>query len=75
LIFVPKKDGTQRMRVDYRALNEVVIKNMYLLPRINDMFDHLKIRESRLSAKLSKREFLMKQISFLSHVISEEEYP
>jgi hypothetical protein len=30
VIFVEKKDGTQRMCVDYRALNEVTIKNKYL---------------------------------------------
>jgi hypothetical protein len=29
VIFVEKKDGTQRMYVDYRALNEVTIKNKY----------------------------------------------
>jgi hypothetical protein len=39
MIFVPKKDGTQRLCVDYRALNEVTIKNKYLLPRIDDLFD------------------------------------
>jgi hypothetical protein len=39
IIFVSKKDGTQRMCVDYRSLNEVTIKNMYALPRIDDMFD------------------------------------
>jgi hypothetical protein len=27
--------------VDYRALNEVTVKNMYLLPRIDDLFDQL----------------------------------
>jgi hypothetical protein len=42
VIFVPKKDGTQRLCVDYRALNEVTIKNKYLLPRIDDLFDQLR---------------------------------
>jgi hypothetical protein len=27
--------------VDYRALNEVITKNKYPLPRINDLFDQL----------------------------------
>jgi hypothetical protein len=42
VILVEKKDGTQRMCVDYRALNEVTIKNKYPLPRIEDLFDQLK---------------------------------
>jgi hypothetical protein len=42
IIFVLKKDGTQRMCVDYRSLNEVTIKNKYPLPRIDDLFDQLK---------------------------------
>jgi hypothetical protein len=41
-IFVLKKDGTQRMCVDYRALNPVTIKNKYPLPRIDDLFDQLR---------------------------------
>jgi hypothetical protein len=41
VIFVLKKDGTQRLCVDYCALNEVTIKNKYLLPRIDDLFDQL----------------------------------
>jgi hypothetical protein len=41
VIFVPKKYGTQRMCVDYRALNEVTVKNKYPLPRIDDLFDQL----------------------------------
>jgi hypothetical protein len=41
VIFVLKKDGTQRLCVDYRALNEVTVKNKYLLPRIDDLFDQL----------------------------------
>jgi hypothetical protein len=42
VIFVLKKDGTQRMCVDYRSLNEVTTKNMYPLPGIDDLFDQLK---------------------------------
>jgi hypothetical protein len=42
IIFVPKKDGTRRMCVDYCSLNEVTIKNKYPLPRIDDLFDQLK---------------------------------
>jgi hypothetical protein len=41
MIFVPKKDGTQRLFVDYRALNDVTIQNKYPLPRIDDLFDQL----------------------------------
>jgi hypothetical protein len=39
MLFVEKKDGTQQMCVDYRSLNEVIIKNKYPLPRIEDLFD------------------------------------
>jgi hypothetical protein len=42
IIFIPKKDGTQRMGMDYHSLNEVTIKNKYPLPRIDDLFDQLK---------------------------------
>jgi hypothetical protein len=41
VIFVLKKDGTQRLCMDYRALNEVTIKNKYPLPKIDDLFDQL----------------------------------
>ena len=40
-IFVKKKDGTLRMCVDYRPLNAVTIKNKYLLPRLDTLFDQL----------------------------------
>jgi hypothetical protein len=42
MIFVPKKDGTQRLCVDYHALNEVTVKNKYPVPRIDDLFDQLR---------------------------------
>jgi hypothetical protein len=32
VLFVEKKDGTKRMCIDYRSLNEVTVKNKYPLP-------------------------------------------
>jgi hypothetical protein len=42
VLFVEKKDDTRRMCIDYRALNEVTIKNKYPLPRIEYLFDQLR---------------------------------
>ena len=41
ILFVKKKDGTMRMCVDYRALNNITIKNSYPLPRVDELFDRL----------------------------------
>ena len=41
VLLVEKKDGSLRMVVDYRGLNEVTIKNKYPLPMINDLFYRL----------------------------------
>jgi hypothetical protein len=41
VIFVLKKNGTQRLCMDYRALNEVTVNNKYPLSRIDDLFDQL----------------------------------
>jgi hypothetical protein len=41
VIFVQEKDGTQRLCVVYHAVNEVIIKNKYSLPKIDDLFDQV----------------------------------
>jgi hypothetical protein len=50
---VGNKDGTQRMCVDNRALNDVTIKNRYPLPHIEDLFDQLK--GARVFSKIDLR--------------------
>ena len=42
VLFVKKKDGTLRMCIDYQQINKVTMKNKYLVPRIEDLFDQLK---------------------------------
>ena len=41
MLFVKKKDGTVRLCIDYQQLNKVMIKNKYLLPRIDDLLNQL----------------------------------
>jgi hypothetical protein len=53
ILFVQKKDGSQQMCVDYRSLNDVTIKNKYLLPRIDDLFDQM--RGARVFSKIDLR--------------------
>lgn len=41
ILFVKKKDGELRMCTDYRALNDITVKDRYPLPRIDDILDCL----------------------------------
>jgi hypothetical protein len=52
-LFVDKKDGSRRLCVDYRSLNEVTIKNKYTLPRIEDLFDQM--RGAKVFSKIDLR--------------------
>ena len=41
VLFVKKKDGSLRLCLDYRDLNDVTTKNKYPLPHIDELFNQL----------------------------------
>ncbi|XP_074319923.1 uncharacterized protein LOC141656767 [Silene latifolia] len=41
VLFVKNKDGTLRLWIGYRELNNVTVKNKYPLPKIDDLFNQL----------------------------------
>ncbi|OQD63305.1 hypothetical protein PENANT_c470G05598, partial [Penicillium antarcticum] len=47
IIFVKKKDGSLRLCVDYRGLNNITIKNRYPLPLLDlrDAYHRIRIKE------------------------------
>ncbi|GJT95900.1 hypothetical protein Tco_1091418 [Tanacetum coccineum] len=53
VLFVKKKDWSFRMCIDYRELNKLTLKNRYLPPRIDDLFDQL--QGSRIYSKIDLR--------------------
>ena len=53
VIFVKKKDGTLRLRIDYRHLNKVIVKNKYPFPRSDELFDQM--RGAKVFSKIELR--------------------
>jgi hypothetical protein len=53
IVLVPNKYGTWCMCVDFRALNKIMVKNHYPLPRIDDLLDQLK--DAKYFTKLDLR--------------------
>nr|GEZ05536.1 hypothetical protein [Tanacetum cinerariifolium] len=58
-----KKDGSFRMYIDYHELNKLSVKNRYLLPRIDDLFDQLQGSSvySKIDLRLRYHQLRMKE--------------
>ena len=41
MFFIWKKDRTRHLVINYRKLNEIMIKDSYPLPRIDEMMDRI----------------------------------
>ncbi|USP74003.1 retrotransposon nucleocapsid protein [Curvularia clavata] len=54
ILFAKKKDGTMRLCVDYRGLNNITLKNRHPLPLITESLDRL--AEAKFYTKLDVRE-------------------
>jgi hypothetical protein len=54
VLFVLKKDGKLRICVNYRKLNDIIIKNRYTLPLIHKMQD--RIRKAKFFTRFDLRE-------------------
>lgn len=52
-MFVKKKDETLRLFIDYIQSSKVTVKNKYLLPWINDLFNQLK--QAKVFSKIDLR--------------------
>ncbi|GJR93541.1 ty3-gypsy retrotransposon protein [Tanacetum coccineum] len=70
VLLVKKKDGSYHFCVDYRALNEVTIKDRFLTPTEDEMFDELGGADHHFYVKESKCVFGAVTLEYLGHIIS-----
>ncbi|GBG84431.1 hypothetical protein CBR_g38716 [Chara braunii] len=66
VLFVPKKEGELRMCIDYRGLNAITVKTIFL---IGCRVVLEKLRESNFKINAKKCEWAKTQVLYLDHVL------
>ncbi|GJR73513.1 putative reverse transcriptase domain-containing protein [Tanacetum coccineum] len=81
VLFVITKDGSMHMRIDYRELNKLTIKNRHPLPQIDDQFDQRVYRSSEspthtgsedVEYETKKRERVVERLRLQCKALKEE---
>lgn len=75
VVLARKHDGSYRVCIDFRKLNQSTEKGAIPLPRIDDVLEAVGgaqwlIRTAGLKLKLTKCQFLKTEVKFLGHVFS-----
>ena len=73
-LFVKKKDGTLRICIDYRHLNKVTIKNRYLLPQIDEIFDQMRgvVVFSKIDLTFWYHQVCIKEEDVLKYILGQD---
>ncbi|GJW19643.1 hypothetical protein Tco_0027079 [Tanacetum coccineum] len=74
ILFVKKKEGSFRICIDYRELNKLTLKNRYLLPKIDDLFDQLQGSSVYSKIDLRSKEEHGEHLELILEFIKNEEF-